>query len=63
MNVINWIVANGVQLLAILGGVHVIIGTIGNLTGSKSVQGLDDVITNILNILAGFFKSQTTPKA
>lgn len=60
MNITSWIQTHWVDLGAIVGLIHLAIGIFGNLTGSKSLQGLDDLITNLLNTI---FKKQTPPNA
>ena len=57
---IAWIQTHWVDIGAIIGIIHLILGVYGNITGSKSLQGLDDFITNILGTL---FKKQTPPNA
>ncbi len=61
MNLVTWIQNNFITVGSILAWIHMGLGIFGNITKSKTVNGIDDVITNIL---ATFFKNQTeTPKA
>ena len=60
MNIVTWVQTNWLSLGTIIAGIHLILGVIGNLTGSKSVQGLDDVISNLIKT---FFGNQNPPKS
>ena len=56
----TWIQTNWLGLGTIIAGIHLILGVIGNLTGSKAVQGLDDVISNLIKT---FFGNNQPPKS
>lgn len=60
MGIAAWVQLHWVDLGSIIALIHLALGIYGNLTGSKSLQGLDDFITNTLGVI---FKKQTPPNA
>lgn len=59
MNIVGWLQSNWIAIGAGIAAIHALLGVIGNLTGSKSVQGIDDVISNLIKT---FFGGQQPPK-
>lgn len=48
-NIITWIHTNWEGILAIMGGLHVILNVLGKVFKNTAIEGLDNLIMNLLN--------------
>ena len=50
-NVTVWVQNNWEAVLALVGGLHVILNVVGKLTKNSAIEGLDNMIMSLLGLL------------
>lgn len=60
MGIAAWVQTNFLVIGSVLAWIHMGLGIFGNITKSKTLNGIDDLVTNILSV---FFKGTTPPNA
>ena len=51
-NIIAWVHANWEGVLAIMGGLHVILNVLGKLLNNSAIEGLDNTLMSVVNLLS-----------